>query len=72
MDAVGAPEAGWLAVFVLGFTGSRVGPTEAQVHMMRRCLVRLRHRHGEDLRVLHGDCVGADAAFDRCAADLGV
>lgn len=59
-------------VFVLGFTGTRRGMSGSQEHAVRRCVQKLVRLHGSSLRVVHGDCQGADAQFDRICASLGV
>jgi hypothetical protein len=44
---------------IVGFTGTRDGMTSEQVTAVVAELVRLRPE-----RVVHGDCIGADADFD--------
>lgn len=50
-----------------GFTGTSDALTGQQLQALRTLLVRLAPQ-----RVAHGDCVGADAAFDTLCAELGI
>ena len=51
----------------IGFTGTRDGMTEAQKKSVKYLLETNRPEC-----VIHGDCVGADADFDRIAASLNI
>jgi len=52
---------------ILGFTGTRVGMTAAQIGVVWQELQKLQHSL---THVAHGDCVGADANFDRLVCQL--
>lgn len=52
---------------IIGFTGTRTGMTPQQLATMDTILRRERPR-----AVHHGDCIGADAQFDRMCRDLAV
>lgn len=52
-------------VFAIGFTGTRVGMTEAQYHATAAVVDGfIRTSEGQTVVGLHGDCVGADHHFD--------
>lgn len=54
----------------IGFTGSRDGCTEPQLHTLEWAMIRLYDDHGA--RILHeGDCTGADEQAARMAKALG-
>jgi hypothetical protein len=55
---------------VVGFTGRRDGMSKAQEDTVVRRLVDL--CDDETLTSVHGDCVGADEAFDTLCAMLGI
>lgn len=57
--------------FVVAFTGTRAGMTTAQQVSVGRMLDMLGEKHGKRVRGVHGDCVGADAAFDALCAQRG-
>jgi hypothetical protein len=52
---------------VVGFTGTRQGMTPAQKRVVKDLLGEL-----SPVRVVHGDCVGADADFHAIATELGI
>lgn len=52
---------------IVGFTGSRNGLNDTQQTAIRACLIELGANE-----VHHGDCVGADKAFDAIAHELGL
>lgn len=63
----------------IGFTGTRKGMTKAQGEAVMDFLAELQRRMvgdpdlaGCDLNGLHGDCVGADADFDKACGILGI
>lgn len=59
--------------YIVGFTGARSGMTKAAEKSIRRHLVAAAvNPHIGEIVGLHGDCVGADADFDRLCEFLGV
>jgi hypothetical protein len=58
--------------FNVGFTGTQEGMAAAQVETVHAMLRRLVEAHGDRLRALHGDCVGADFQFDDLCRLLGI
>jgi hypothetical protein len=58
-----------VAGLVLGFTGTRQRPTLAQLAVLDEELAKLTKLGF--LQLLHGDCVGADAAAHRAAHSIG-
>lgn len=55
---------------IIGFTGTRHGLTELQETAMRALLAGLTRK--ETVVAHHGDCIGADAAFDRACVDFHI
>lgn len=60
--------------FTIGFTGTQVGMTADQKSNVKTLLESVMKNLPEDqtLRVVHGDCVGADKDFDDIAVSLGL
>lgn len=54
----------------IGFTGTRIGLTAAQALALEEYL-RVRFLP-EQAWAIHGDCIGADAAFDSICSKLGI
>lgn len=53
---------------IVGFSGTRLGLTDAQSEYCEQLLVAL----GLTISVIHGDCIGADADFHKLSAALSI
>ena len=51
----------------VGFTGTQLGMTVYQKTAVRQLLIDLKPEYG-----IHGDCIGADADFDKICKSLGI
>lgn len=60
-------------MIIVGFTGTRSGMSHAQRLAVLDALHGLIQIHGlANVKVIHGDCIGADEHFDFIAAQLGI
>lgn len=58
--------------FTIGFTGTQIGMSDNQFLAVRKYLETILTMGLDNVRVIHGDCVGADLEFDTLASLLNI